>query len=67
MFLECFKRWFVRGYRGNCWWAKDPDRHKETWWWNDDVGNSVSGKHKLWENWHQENKQREVSRIKEKG
>ena len=37
----------------SCGWTKGPDRHKETWWWNDDVSNFVSEKRKLWKEWKQ--------------
>ena len=27
-----------------CGWTKDPPRHVETWWWNEEVGDKVSEK-----------------------
>ena len=35
--------------------GKGPARHAETWWWNDDVSNSVSDTQKLWKDWKKVN------------
>ena len=40
-------------------WTRGPVRHKQTWWWNDDVSNGVSEKRKLWEEWKQGNTNKE--------
>ena len=34
-----------------CGWTKGPPRHKETWWWNDEVDTAVKEKRELWKNW----------------
>ena len=35
----------------SCGWTKGSAIHKETWWWDDNISNSVSGKQKLWIQW----------------
>ncbi|KAK3893367.1 hypothetical protein Pcinc_002801 [Petrolisthes cinctipes] len=34
-----------------CGWTKGPPRHKVTWWWNEEVENSIKEKRKLWSDW----------------
>ena len=69
--IERIKHASVEGYWNNvkwalleatdrsCEWTKDPSRHRETWWWNDDVSDSVSEKHKLLKEWKQGNTSKE--------
>ena len=39
----------------SCGKTKDPARYKETWWWSDDISNSVGEKRKLWKECKQGN------------
>ncbi|KAK3896219.1 hypothetical protein Pcinc_000141 [Petrolisthes cinctipes] len=34
-----------------CGWTKGPPTHKVTWWWNEEVENSIKEKRKLWSDW----------------
>ena len=34
-----------------CGWTKGPPRHRVTWWWNEEVENSIKEKRKLWSDW----------------
>ena len=34
-----------------CGWTKGPARHKETWWWNDDVEEAVNTKRMCYDRW----------------
>ena len=40
----------------SCGWVKGSARYRETWWWIDDVSNSVCDKWKLRKEWRQKNK-----------
>ena len=39
--------------------TKGPARHRETWWWNDDISNRFSEKQKLRHEWKQGNTSKE--------
>ena len=43
----------------SCKWTNGPARCNETWWWNDNVSNSVSKNWKLWKDWKQRNTSKE--------
>ena len=51
---------FARTYREDCGQTKGTTTHNETWWWNDDVSNSVSENQKLWKELKQRNKTQEM-------
>ena len=38
-----------------CGMTKGPRRHKETWWWNEEVAEAVSDKKIKYEKWKKEN------------
>ena len=37
-----------------CGWSKGPCRHKETWWWNEEVAEAVREKKKKYGKWRNE-------------
>ena len=47
-YWKVLKEALREGTDKRCRWTKGPARHKEIWWWNDDVSNSVSEMRKLW-------------------
>ena len=51
---------FLETTNKSCGWTKGPARHKETWGWNDNVGNSISKKCKLWKEWKEQNTDKEA-------
>jgi len=44
-----------------CGLLKGPCRHKQTWWWNEEVAEAVKEKKKSYENWKKKNQKRHVS------
>ncbi|XP_057306130.1 uncharacterized protein LOC130644510 [Hydractinia symbiolongicarpus] len=34
-----------------CGWTKGPARHRQTWWWNNEVDQCIKEKRKLWKEW----------------
>ena len=45
-----------------CGWTKGPARHKETWWWNDEVAEVIEEKRKLYTEWYET--KAEADRVK---
>jgi len=48
-----------------CGLSKGPCRHKETWWWNEEVAEAVREKKKKYGNWKKEKSTRGMERVKE--
>jgi len=40
--------------QATCWLSKSPCRHKETWWWKEEVAEAVREKKKKYRNWKKE-------------
>ena len=55
-YWKVLKEALREGTDKRCRWTKGPARHKEIWWWNDDVSNSVSEMRKLWKEQKQGNR-----------
>ena len=48
----CQKWTFLEAANEICGWKRGGcSRHKETWWWSNDVGNAVKEKRKAWKQW----------------
>jgi hypothetical protein len=48
-----------------CGWTKGPARHKETWWWNEDVANKTREKKKCYKEWRRTRAEKERTTYKE--
>jgi len=48
-----------------CGWTKGHARHKETWWWNDEVKNMIDIKRIKFKEWHNSKESPDEERKKE--
>jgi len=48
-----------------CAWTKEPPRHSETWWWNDEVAKAIEEKRRCYKIWHKTKTASDRNKYKE--
>jgi len=62
---EVMKEVCLKATEETCGWTKGPPRHKETWWWNEEVSKAVEEKRRCYKEWQRTKNEQDMVTYKE--